>query len=277
MRRELRTCPISGVTVLLNSAWVGDPPVAEPPPANCWFCAEAAGRGNAPVIADGDGVRAIPHPTPALGIEGDARIRREGVRIWRDAVGAHELVFGEHAGETSKALSLGASRVADLRNDSRMRGFRVFRRAIVGHHAVWQIVALPFDVAPSACASWREDEIRAGVRVAGRAGDADGGAGAIALAAYAPRSPFEVWVMPAVGRGDFRTGAEYLAVSSLADSMVARISTALRGAAVDMIVEDGEPWRIVLLPRVSHSSAIEQATGIATHGAFPEDTASWLR
>ena len=265
--RELRTCPITGVTVLINSAWVGEPPVVVPPPAECWFCS-FEGR----VTGEGDGARAVPHPTPALGIEGDVRMRREGERLWRDAVGAHELIFGAHGGESAAALRLAAARIADLRNDTRFRGLRLFSRRIPGHHAVWQLVALPIDVAPTACTDWRDEEMRAGVRVAGRSDDG----GAVALAAFAPRAPFEVWVMAAHGRGDFGRGVLGTVVA-LADELAARISVALRGAMVDMSVEDGEPCRIVLMPRVAISPAIEIATGLATHGAFPEEVAGWLR
>ena len=266
--RELRTCPVTGVVVLLNDAWPDLPAPLLSLPEVCWACGKPG-----PILGVGRGVVAVPHPVPALGVEGDVRARRDGPGIRREAVGAHELVFGAHdppgvdAGDVA-ALELAAERVADLRRDRRLRGFSVFRRSAAGLHAQWQILATPEDRLPGEAAGWRDAELSAGIRVI-----AEGG-GAVAIAAWAPRVPFEVWVVPRAGAADFPFGL--VGVAPLAARIRSRIERWLGGAAVDSVVEFGSPWRLVLRPLV-HSQLPTPIAGLSGHGVFPELAAEQLR
>jgi UDPglucose--hexose-1-phosphate uridylyltransferase len=134
---------------------------------------------------------------------------------------------------------------------------------------VWQLVALPFELAPSSPAAWRDAEVADGVRLVGLRG------GAVAIMAWAPRVPLETWVLPRRGREGFVDGTDDVAF--LAAELRGRLGQALGDAAIDMVVEDGEPWRIEHLPRLGAEPTVTAATGLPVHGAIPEEAAAWLR
>lgn len=262
--RELRTCPVTGRVVLLNDAWVDEPVVPEPS-GPCWYCS-----ANEPIIATKGAARAIPHPVPALGVEGDARPVLLAGAVRRQAVGAHELVYAAHEG--GELLSLVADRWRDLRRDSRLLGMAAIRRSAPGRHVAWQVNALPHHLPSSAPAGWRDVERGLGVRLI--AVDA-----ATTFLAWAPRVPFETWVLPTLGTAGFEQSDPALVreVERAAEGALRALVRALRGAAVDLVVVDGEPWRIELLPRLSVPSAVEVSTGVPVHGVFPEAAAVLLR
>lgn len=261
--RELRTCPVTGVTVLLNDSW---PDRARPAPVaseSCWACSAPG-----PVIDRRDGIVVVPHPVPALGIEGDERVRVAAHGVRRDAVGAHELIFGEHGHADPRLLAIVGGRIADLRRDTRLRGFSVFRVHAAGRHRMWELLALPTDVAPTNAVAWRDAELENGARVV------LGAAGAVAIAAWAPRVPFETWVLAARGGEEFPAG--YADVSELVERLLARMEAVLGGPEIVVTVELGTPWRIVLRPRVEVSLRTE-AVGVPAHGVFPERAVGVLR
>lgn len=258
--RELRTCPVSGVQVLLNDGWVDRPSLA-PRSRSCWYCAD---RG--PLIAGAGPVRVVPHPEPALGVEGDAKLRREPF-LARDAVGAHELVYAGHDGEDTPLLEMVVHRMSDLRQDSRLRGFRATRRHRRGEHVAWQLFALPFDVAPAAPGAWRDEELARGLRVIRRGP-------AAAIAAWAPRVPFETWIVPE-GQADFPAGLPAMTVALR--NILELLDDALDHPPIDVVIEEGFPWRFVLLPQLGVPRPVEVATGLPMHGVFPEEAARFLR
>ncbi len=260
--RELRTCPVTGVMVLLNDGWPDQPADLPTPASTCWPCEAVA-----PVIMESGALRAVPHPVPALGIEGSIQWDQGAGAVRRDAVGAHEILFGEHDGGGAGLLAFAASRIADLRRDRRLRGFRLLREWRPGAHPMWQLFALPVDDVPGEAGPWRAAELAAGTRVVARE------AGAVAFAAWAPRVPFEVWVMP-TGEGAFPSGSA--AVEALAESVAATLSGALGGAAVKGVVEAGEPWRLVLRP-FTRPSVPTSDVDLPGHGVFPERAAVLIR
>ena len=241
-RRELRTCPVDGGTVLINSV-LRATPVAAPAPA-----------------PRGEGWH--PHDPPWVGIEGDTRVELAPAVV-RDGLGAHEVIHGG----LESALALAAERIADLRQDRRLRGFHVAGRADGGVTDRLELVALPFDHARSAPALWRDREI-GGPRCLCVERDA------VAILAWAPRTPMEVWVLPRHGRPAF--GRDGGAVARLAAHALERLARALPGVGVDLVLVDGEPWRLELRPRLVTHGAFTLATGVPAHGSFPEDATAWL-
>lgn len=243
---------MTGRQVLLNDAWLDRRPPVDP---------EAPPEPSPGAALDRvGGAGAWPCRTPWLGVEGHPHVRAHAGGAERDAVGAHELLIG---GTTAEALRLADLRIADLRRDRRLLGFRVARRS------VWQLFAFPFEVAASSPAAWRDEEVRLGERVVDRV------PGAVAVLAWAPRVPFELWVMPAAGREWFGAG-DPDGVAALVDRWTARLGRALPGTAVDAVVVDGEPWRVELHPRLGRPSLLE-GMGLPAHGTFPEAAALYLR
>lgn len=220
-----------------------------------------------------DGCQAVPHPVPALGIEGDPRSVAVGGGVRRQAVGAHELIFGEHGTGSGALLELVARRISDLRRDARLRGFGVTCRHRTGEHRVWQLFALPAPVPLSAPAGWRDHERAQRERVLAEA------EGVTTILAWAPRVPFETWVLPSTGIARFEASGPDVraAVARAAEGALRWIERELRGAPVDLVWVDGEPWRIEIVPRLAEPTAVEVATGIPIHGVFPEAAAEWLR
>lgn len=264
--RELRTCPVTGVTVLLNDGWPDGPLPAAAPPTPCWACAARAG-GHGPVLGRKGEVVAVPHPVPALGVEGEVRPQPGGPGIRREAVGAHELMVGTHEAAHADALLLAAERMADLRGDPRLRGFGLLRRAAPEAHPLWELVAFPTDVAPTDARAWRDAERGGPRRIAAHDG-------AIAVAAWAPRAPWEVWVLSEADDGDFPVA--HRPVAALAERVLLTLHRWLGGCEVRMTVEWGTPWRLVLRPMVRPSLGTD-ALGVPGHGVFPERAARELR
>ncbi len=210
------------------------------------------------------------HRPPLLRVEAAPEIHAEGGAVRREALGAHEDIYGDHVGDEVACLRLVQERIGDLRRDVRLRGFRAARRHAPGHHRVWQLWALPFEGARGAPARWRDAELTNGERVVQH--DAD----AVAILAWAPRVPFETWVLPRDGRHGFE-GADVTAVARLAGRIAARVSQALGGSAVDLLITDGEPWRIEVVPTQPSPGLFSAATGIPRHGGVPERVAEYLR
>lgn len=242
-RRELRTCPVDGGTVLLNSVLRAAPAAAgaPPPPGEGWH----------------------PHDPPWVGIEGDTRVEVSPAVV-RDGLGAHEVLYGG----LEASLALAAERIADLRRDRRLRGFHVAGRTNGGAPDRLELVALPFDHPRSAPAPWRDREV-GGPRCLCIERDA------VAILAWAPRTPMEVWVLPRHGRPPFGPGTE--PVARLASHVLERLARALPGVGVDVVVVDGEPWRVELRPRLATDGVFTLATGLPAHGSFPEDATAWLQ
>ncbi len=242
--RELRTCPVEGITVLLNLS-IQSRPLALPR-----FAPYAPGWR--------------PHDPPAVGVEGRTDISRSPA-VSRDGLGAHEAIGGTLA----EAMHLARERMTDLRRDVRLRAFGLAGRAWDGQLAGFDLVALPFDIATSTPAAWRDLEI-GGARCI--AVDTD----AVALLAWAPRAPLETWVLPRAGLQTFE-GSNPAAVAGLAARTLDRLTRVLpAGTAVDLILVDGAPWRLELRPRLVSGGLFTSATGMPAHGGFPERGAAFL-
>ncbi len=266
MSHELRTCPITGRTVLLHAGWLDAPAPARPPDVPCALCVS---RLPAVIARFGDLVAAPHHRGPALAIERDPAARAGADGVLREAFGAHEDVFGPHDAEDAALVRAVAARVNDLRGDRRLRGFRATRRWSPGAHAAWQVLATPWDFAPDPLAAWRAREREAGTRMI-----EDGPA--FAAFAWAPRTPFEAWVAPAAGDAPF--GVEDPGpVAAAAARVRARVAAALGAPVVDLVVVDGHPWRIEVVPRLRGPDSVEAAIGVPTHGATPEAASEFLR
>ena len=222
---ELRKDPIT-------RSWVitGDdiPEPARPDPV-CRFCptstaplqqtASLAGLQGAPWSA-----RAVVHPNPLYRIEGDPGRRGDGLYDRMRPVGAHEVLIENprHDGhmwnatdaEIAQALLLIAQRIQDLKRDGRFKYMSVFKNygAAAGQefeHPNFQLTAttfVPRRVLYELRAS-REyflgkercvfcdivnQETQQNLRVLEVQGDF------LALCPYAPRVPYETWILPRV-------------------------------------------------------------------------------
>ncbi len=220
---ELRKDPIT-------RSWVitGDDVIeAAPRPGACPFCGEAAQRLQAIATLPGlDGnswsARAVVHPNPLYRIEGDPSRRGDGLYDRMGSVGAHEVLlenphhdrhlWNANDAEVEQFLRLMAYRIQDLKLDSRFKYVSIFKNdgASAGQefdHPTSQLTATTFvprrvlyelraarDYFTSKercvfCDILAQEE-RQGVRILEIRGDYT------AFCPYAPRVPYETWILP---------------------------------------------------------------------------------
>ena len=232
---ELRKDPIT-------RSWVitGDD-VGEPTPRTqaCRFCGPSADLTN--VIATLPGVdgsawsaRSVVHPQALYHIEGEAARRGDGLYDRMGSVGAHEVLLENprHDGhiwnasdiEVEQFLRLAAQRIQDLKRDSRFKYVSIFKNhgEAAGQefdHPTSQLTAtifVPRRVLYELRAG-REyfeskercvfcdilaQEERQNLRIVETRGDY------VAFCPYAPRVPYETWIMPRSHESSFeRTGS----------------------------------------------------------------------
>ncbi|MSP56247.1 MAG: hypothetical protein EXR69_11690 [Myxococcales bacterium] len=249
-RRELRTCPVEGRTVLINTLIQTLPMVST-----------GTSGGRAGQRAEHGGWN--PHDPPWLGVEGHTAVHRDPA-VHRDGLGAHEHLRGD----LPDCLALAVERISDLRGDRRLRSFKLAGRAVAGRSTEMDLVALPFETPLSNPERWRDREV-GGARCLQVWDDA------VAILAWAPRVPMETWILPRTGRASFGSSSGG-AVGGLTSHTLLRLHAALH-ADIDVVLVDGEPWRIELRPRVVAPSVYTLATDMDAHGWFPELAAAWLQ
>ena len=230
---ELRKDPIT-------RSWVitGDDPVESSSHSenSCRFCPDAA---NVPqVIAAIPTVgswstRAVVHPTPLYHIEGEPERRGDGIYDRMSSVGAHEVLVenprhDRHLWQASdeeigQFLRLAAERIMDLKRDPRIKYVSLFKDhgSNAGQefkHPTSQITATTFVPrrvlyelragreyfqAKERCVfcDILSQEERQAARVIEARGDY------VAIGPYAPRVPYETWILPRNHEASFeRTG-----------------------------------------------------------------------
>jgi UDPglucose--hexose-1-phosphate uridylyltransferase len=219
---ELRKDPITRSWVITGDEIA--PPVAE---TGCRFCPESAEAPHVistrpPVNGGPWSARAVVHPNPLYRIEGEPQRRGDGLYDRMRPVGAHEVLVENprHDGylwnasdaEIEEFLLLTATRIHDLKRDRRFKYITVYKNhgEMSGQefqHPVSQITASTF--VPRRvlyelragreyfqqkercvfCDIIAQEEQQA-LRVIEARGDY------ISLCPYAPRVPYETWIMP---------------------------------------------------------------------------------
>ncbi len=318
---EIRHDPTTGAWCVLS----GDrghrpirlvtPELASLSTANCPFCPgnEAA---TMPTLAertapDGWRVRAFPNRFPALRVEGEAAIRREGPWAQATGVGAHEVIaesrshdqpLWEQPEQMRLALEVAVERMADLHRDVRMQHVGWFRNsgALAGAsqpHPHAQVVAshvVPARVADMAkrMAAWDEangrdllgaileHELEAGVRIVGRFGDV------VVLVPFAPRFSFETWIVP-VARVARMYEDRPEVVRDAADAMCAALEAVHRELAppaynallfqAPRALDRGFRWHLRITPRRVALGGFELTTDGTVLHVRPEEAAARLR
>ncbi len=299
---------------------------ADPPaPGLCPFCpgnegmtpheVYAAGRppGAAP-NSPGWKVRVVPNRYPALMIEGDLERQAEGIYDRMNGIGAHEVIIetrehGKELGELSdqevtEVLFAVKARILDLRNDLRFRYILLFKNhgALAGaslEHAYGQLIALP--VTPRQVIEEIEgarrhfehrercifcdivgQERRDRTRLIFENDDF------VTFAPFAPRSPFETWIMPKRHESNFEAEPkERLGSCAQAlRSTLRRVAAALGSPPYNFIVHSNplrDPsspsyhWHIEVMPALTQVAGFEWGSGFHINPVPPEESAEFLR
>jgi UDPglucose--hexose-1-phosphate uridylyltransferase len=230
LRMELRKDPITRSWVITGD----DVPETSPRNSGCPFCADAASPLQ--VIAtrtEGEGApwsaRSVVHPSPLYRIEGDPSRRADGLYDRMRSIGAHEVLvenarhdrelWNASDNEIEQFLRLAAQRISDLKGDARLKYISIFKNYGVNagqefEHPNAQLTATSF-VPRRVLYELRAgrdyykqkercvfcdiigQEERQGLRVVELRGDY------IAMCPYAPRVPYETWILPRVHEASF--------------------------------------------------------------------------
>ncbi|MEW5875251.1 MAG: galactose-1-phosphate uridylyltransferase [Candidatus Zixiibacteriota bacterium] len=259
-------------------------------------------------------VRAISNKYPALRIEGD--LNRVGVGIFdkMNGVGAHEVIIETpHHNENlddmepsrlADVLSVLQARMTDLERDPRFRYLMLFKNQgeAAGaslEHPHSQLIATP--VVPKRVAEELEgckrhyqykercifcdiirQELHDRERVIEETGDY------VVLGPFAPRFPYETWVLPKGHQASFLklTPAQRLSLAEVLRATLRRFRVTLNDPAYNMMLHT-EPvgnqhervyhWHIELIPKLTRVAGFEWGTGFYINPTSPEEAAEHLR
>ena len=259
-------------------------------------------------------VRVVPNKFPVLGIEGDLNKQGEGMYDKMNGIGAHELVVEtpDHSAtlttlpekQIEEVLWAFKERVNDLKKDRRFRYILLFKNHGEAsganlEHTHSQLIALPVvpkrvkEEVDGALSFYEQrdrcifcdiirQEITAGVRMVT---ETDRFA---VLEPYAPRFPFETWILPKRHESHFEDsdGGTLANLAWVLRSTLRKIDKVLERPSYNFIVHSSpvqEPplphyhWHIEIIPRLTKVAGFEWGTGFYINPTPPEESARFLR
>lgn len=288
-------------------------------PGFCPFCegnesftpAEiSAWRGNSEANTTGWSVRVIPNKFSAFALEGDLSEKHLGIYSFYNGLGQHEVIIENpaHGVEFHELnperveiiLQTFKNRYQDLCKDERIKYIQIYknRGMFAGaslEHSHSQIVALPF--APNENAGLTEYFRENGSCLLCdmiRQESTDGerlvfdGEHFILLCPYAPRFPYETWIIPRrhsehfgdINHEELKELASILNVFTnvIIDSLGnPSYNLVINTAPVNVSHEDGYHWFLEITPRLLVNAGVEIATGLFINPVAPELSAAMLR
>ena len=294
------------------------------PDSSCPFCEGheqmtprellAIGRNGSGPDTPGWTLRVIPNQFPVLHVEGTLDREGEGLFDKMNGIGAHEVIIeSPRHGDTLATLDAEAveqvlwaarERVQDLKRDHRFRSIIIFKNhgAAAGaslDHSHSQLIALPIvprevrDEVDGARGHYETKERCVFCDIL-RQETADGrrliaeNADMVAVAPYAPRFPFETWILPRRHQALFEDAPrhEYAALARLLGDILRRMNKALRMPPFNLLIHSapvGEPageyyhWHVEIIPTLTKVAGFERATGFYLNPTAPEEAAQVLR
>jgi len=279
-------------------------------PEEVWALRPGRGEPNTP----GWLLRVVPNKFPALRIEGELEPTGEGLYDRMNGVGAHEVVIESpehdavieglpvsHLGEVFRAYR---DRIVDLAKDPRLEYVMVFKNHgdLAGaslEHTHSQLIAtpvVPLMVEEELTGALQHlrikkrciwcDIIRQERQEGGRL-IADQG-GFVALAPFAPRFPFETWILPAVHRSRYEDtpAGEFAALATVVKQVLGRMSGFLEDSPYNFMLHsaplrapalDHFHWHLEIIPKLTRVAGFEWGTGFFINPTPPEEAAKYLR
>ncbi len=259
-------------------------------------------------------LRVVPNKFPALQVEGNLDREAEGMFDRMNGIGAHEVIIEtpDHAKalatmsepEIERVLWAFRERVLDLKRDIRFRYILIFKNhgAAAGatlEHSHSQLIALPIvpDFVKAEIDGARQhfaakercvfcdiirQEVAGGRRVILENADI------VALAPYAPRFPFETWLLPRSHGARFEEAPRpvYESLARMLKSVLLRMNRALEAPPYNLFIHnlpfseqagDFYHWHVELMPKVARTAGFEWGTGFYINPTSPEEAAQVLR
>jgi len=259
-------------------------------------------------------VRVVPNKFPALIIEGELDKEGEGLYDRMNGIGAHEVII-ESPGHNDLFWDLPLShmalvfrafrdRIKDLENDSRFRYVMIFKNfgKAAGaslEHSHSQLIALP--VLPRMIVSELDgsmsyyrykdrcifcdiirQEIQQKVRVVCQNDRF------ITIAPFAPRTPFEMWILPK----DHASGYcnqdidQLMSLAQIFSESLKRLNSCIPNVPYNFVLHSqplrsGElehfHWHFEIVPKLTSIAGFEWGSGFYINPLPPEEAAQYLR
>ena len=259
-------------------------------------------------------LRVVPNKFPALQIEGDLDRVGEGLFDKMSGVGAHEVIIEgpdheqplEMMSEKSinDCLHAYQHRVQDLKKDSRFRYILIFKNhgeaaGATLEHSHSQLIALPIVpelVNEELVGAHRHFEYKERCIFCDIIAQERGNGSRIvmenenfiALCPYAPRFPFETWILPKYHSSNFEmdTNGHFGSAAGILKQVLMRIKIALDSPPYNFVLHSAPfqgdhssyfHWHIEVMPKITKMAGFEQGTGFYINPIPPEDAAETLR
>ncbi len=326
---ELRKDPVIGRWVIISTERGKRPHdfKVTPAPRKSGFCPFCPGNedktppeifairpSNTAPNSPGWSLRVVPNKYPALRVEGELNRRGEGIYDVMNGVGAHEVIIETPHHELNLSqmeiphiqaiLTVYRERIADLRNDIRLKYVLVFKNqgyeaGASLEHSHSQLIATP--IVPKTVVEELEgarkyfqykercifcdivrEEIKDQVRVVYEEEHF------IAIAPFAPRFPFETWILPKHHQSHYEkssdTHLQHLAITL--KLVLQKLEVALNNPPYNFIIhtspmQDAEHpyyhWHIEIMPKLTRVAGFERGTGFYINSTSPEEAARYLK
>ncbi len=259
-------------------------------------------------------LRVVPNKFPALQVEGDLNRQGEGIFDKMNGIGAHEVII-ESPDHDATLASLPQQavqdmfrayrdRMEDLKRDKRFQYTLIFKNEglLAGatlEHTHSQLIALPIipiQVQDEIDGSKRHydmkercifcdiirQEMQTGTRMVSETQRF------VALAPYAPRFPFETWILPKnhVSCFSYSSNEDFHDLAGMLQDILRRNDRALSNPPYNYVVHtspfrdernDYYHWHIEIMPKLTNVAGFEWGSGFYINPTPPEDTAKFLR
>jgi UDPglucose--hexose-1-phosphate uridylyltransferase len=256
----------------------------------------------------------VPNKFPALGIEGNLNRQAEGMFDKMNGIGAHEVII-ETPEHSASLASLPAKRIEDvfwsfrdrildLKKDRRFKYILAFKNhgEAAGaslEHSHSQLIALPilpiyaaeeFEGAKQYFA-YKErcvfcdiihQETDAAIRVVAE------NEHFLTLAPYAPRFPFETWILPKQHESAFENSPPgyFHSLAKALKTLLMKADRVLDNPPYNLVIHsspiqdpanDHYHWHIEFMPKLTKTAGFEWGTGFYINPTPPEEAAKFLR
>lgn len=269
-------------------------------------------NGTGPDTA-GWNLRVVPNKFPALRVEGLLDREGDGIYDRMNGVGAHEVIIetpdhfltlADLAERRIEDLFWAfRDRINDLKRDKRLRYILIFKNhgEAAGasiEHTHSQLIALPViprrveEELEGALRHWQfkercvfcdvvRQELRDGSRLVL---ETDHFA---VIAPYAPRFPFETWIVPKTHHSHFESAeASYPNLAWVLRSVLRKLDKVLEKPAYNFMLHTAPVsesamahyhWHIEIIPKLARVAGFEWGTGFHINPTPPEESAQFLR
>lgn len=307
--------------------FIREPVKVKGSPAACPFCPGNESKtppeilafrreenGGSQPNAPGWNLRVVPNKYPALRVEGDLDRQAEGIYDRMNGVGAHEVIIEspEHthtyANMPAKAvedtLYAFRDRVLDLKRDVRLKYVLLFKNhgeaaGATVEHTHSQLIALP--IVPRQVVEELKgardyytlkerciycDMLRQETKDKSRlVQEIDGFA---VIAPFAPRFPFETWIIPRKHDSAFENSPteKFGELAKVIKTLAAKLDRVLDSPAYNLVFHSAplydQPsehyhWHIEFMPKVTRVAGFEWGSGFYINPTTPEEAAKFLR